>query len=263
VDEEELMKLMTYNILDGGGERLPDIIEIIKKESPDYLTINEANTFAKDKNKILKEVSVQTHLPYCDIALSGEYDYHVAAFSKYPFKDVQKLTPLARACLVTLVETEFGLFSIASLHLNPYSEDERHPEIDRIIDFQKQYPNRILMGDMNSLSGHDEYDPKIIQSFNEGQRKKLAPGGHFRFDAIDKIMTVGYFDTALKLSKNKENTVVPIGSNDKWANWPMRLDYIFISTPLLKYLHRYEVIKNDSTEKASDHYPVVVELSKN
>lgn len=53
---------MTYNILNGGKERVPLIIEIIKKESPDYLTINEANTFANNKNAILKQVAKEERL---------------------------------------------------------------------------------------------------------------------------------------------------------------------------------------------------------
>ena len=53
---------MTYNILDGASETLSEIIEIVKKESPDYLTLNEANTFARDDSKILKEFARQKNL---------------------------------------------------------------------------------------------------------------------------------------------------------------------------------------------------------
>src|SRR3989338_2335619 len=98
------MKLMTYNILDGASETLSEIIEIVKKESPDYLTLNEANTFARDDSKILKEFAISTGFKFFDIALSGKHDYHVAVFSKYPFKGVHKLQPLARACLIALIE---------------------------------------------------------------------------------------------------------------------------------------------------------------
>src|SRR3989338_3820292 len=138
------MKLMTYNILDGAVTTLSEVAEIVKIESPDYLTLNEANTLAANDNKILKNFARETNFPYFDIALSGEYDYHVAAFSKYPFKKVHTLQPLARACLITFIDTDFCELSITSLHLTPYSEDLRHPEIDLIMNFQKQYDNRIL-----------------------------------------------------------------------------------------------------------------------
>jgi exodeoxyribonuclease-3 len=254
-----MMKLMTYNILDGGEGRLQLIVDAIKKEHPDYLTITEANTFANKNSKILKEISGKIGLPYFDIALSGEYNYHVAVVSKYPFKEVHKIQPLMRACLVTLVETNFGFLSIASLHLTPYSEDLRRPEIELIVNFQKKYENRILMGDMNSLSKHDGYNQELIRKFNKVQLKKFTTDGHFRFDVIEKILAAGYYDTALQLGKNKTYTV-PTPANMDNAHANMRLDYIFISSSLLLYLNDYDVIKNDITDKASDHYPVIVNL---
>ena len=35
---------MSYNILNGGEAGLDLVIDVVKKEAPDYLTINEANT---------------------------------------------------------------------------------------------------------------------------------------------------------------------------------------------------------------------------
>ncbi|QQG44600.1 MAG: endonuclease/exonuclease/phosphatase family protein [Candidatus Roizmanbacteria bacterium] len=253
------MKLMSYNILDGGKERLPLIIEVIKKEAPDYLTINEANTFAENDSAILKQIAEEIGFPYYDISLSGEYDYHVAVFSKYPFLSINKLQPLMRACIVALVETELGKISIASLHLTPYSENQRHPEINLILDFQKQYKNRVLMGDMNSLSKYDDYNHKIIEGFDEIQTKKFTTDGQLRFDAINKMMAVGYVDSALIMKRNKDATA-PTSLNDYLSQTPMRLDYIFISPSLLSHHAHYSVIKNDLTHKASDHFPIIVEL---
>lgn len=250
---------MTYNILNGGEAGFDLIIKIVKNAAPDYLTINEANTFANNNNKLLKEFASQTGFKYYDLALSGEYNYHVAVFSKYPFKKVYKLQPLMRACLICLVETEFGEISIASLHLTPYSEDLRHPEIDLILSFQNKFKNRILMGDMNSLSSDDNYDAAITKNFNQLQLKKFTTEGKLRFDAISKIKSGGYIDSAVKLGKNKDCTA-PTSINEYSAHSNMRLDYIFLSQSLVPYLKNYKVVKNNATKKASDHYPVIVEL---
>ncbi len=253
------MKLMSYNILNGAKDTLSLVIKAIKAESPDYLTINEANTFAENNNEILKKVAEKLNFLYFDISLSGEYDYHVAAFLKYPFLEIRKLQPLAMACFVARIKTEIGELSIASLHLTPYTEDLRHPEIDLIVKFQEKYPNRILMGDMNSLSKYDGYNPEIIKSFNDMQKKKFTTNGKFRFDAIDKIISVGYFDSALEMKKNKDYTA-PTSINEYSAHSNMRLDYIFLSKSLLKNLTSYSVIKNSITNKASDHFPIKIEL---
>ena len=253
------MKLMTYNIFNGAVNKLPQIIEIVNAESPDYLTLNEANTFAKNDNEILKRFAQATNFPYFDLALSGQRDYHVAVFSKYPLKKIQKLQPLARACLVAVIDTEFGQLSIASLHLTPFTEDLRHEEINLVVDLQKQYPNKILTGDMNSLSRIDNYDENIIKEFNEIQLKKFTEEGNTRYDAIDKILSTGYYDTAVQVNKNEKYTV-PTKSNLDTAHSQLRLDYIFVSQPLLDHLSFYDVIKNDLTDGASDHYPIVAEL---
>lgn len=251
---------MTYNILNGGEAGLNSVVEVVKSESPDYLTINEANTFAANDNEVLKQFAIKTGFEYYELALSGEYDYHVAALSKYPLMQVQKLQPLMRACVISVVETELGEVSIASLHLTPYTEDLRHPEIDLILNYQSKFNNRILMGDMNSLSPNDGYNPGMIKEFNEMQLKKFTTDGKLRFDAISKIISNGYVDCAVKLGKNKEYTA-PTAINEYSAHSNMRLDYIFLSESLIRHLKSYKVIKSDLTEKASDHYPVVVELS--
>lgn len=253
------MKLMTYNIFDGGQERLQFITEAVKRESPDYLTINEANEFSDNNNKTLRDFAEKINLPYFDISLSGEYDYHVAIFSKYPFRSLKKITPLMRACLVAELETELGTLSVASFHLAPYTEDLRLPEIDLIIKFQSGIAKSILMGDMNSLARVDGYSSEIIKDFNDLQIKKFTTNGKLRFDVTDRILSSGYYDCALEFKRNKENTA-PTTLNEANAHGHMRLDYIFISKSLLPNLADYKVIKNDLTDKASDHYPVAIEL---
>lgn len=251
---------MTYNIFGGGKDRLPLITEVIKNEKPDYVTLNEANTFATNNNKILKQVAGAVNLPYFDLALSGQYDYHVAVLSKYPLKEVRKLQPLMRACLIAQIDCELGKISIASLHLTPNSEDLRHPEIDLIVNSQRNYENHILMGDMNSMSKYDNYSPQIVEDFNDIQIKKFTTNGNLRFDAIDKIISSGYHDSAQLSDRHNESTV-PTGMNQDAAhNAKLRLDYIFISKPLLPQLVNYSVIKTDLTDRASDHYPIVVIL---
>ena len=252
---------MTYNILNGGEAGLDLVIDIVKKESPDYLTINEANAFSDKNNKLLKEFADRTGFKYYELGISGEYDYHVAALSRYPLKHVQKPQPLMRACVISLIETALGKISVASLHLTPYTEDLRLPEMDLILSYQRTFKNKILMGDMNSLSPNDDYNPDIVASFNDIQTKKFTTDGKLRFDVIGKILSNGYIDSAVKLRKNKERTA-PTAINEFSAHSDMRLDYVFISESLAPYLLEYKVVKNDRTEKASDHYPVIVELQK-
>src|SRR3989338_2626460 len=240
------MKLMTYNILNGGKGRLYEIQEGVKTAAPDYLTINEANTFAQNGQKLLKEFAGKTGFTYFELALSGEYDYHVAVFSKYPSLHVYKLQTLMRACIISSIKTEMGEISVASLHLTPYTEDLRHPEIDLILSYQNHFQSRILMGDMNYLSQKDEYDQKMVKNFNEMQLRKFTAEAKLRFDAISKIESSGYFDCAVELEMNKEHTA-PTAINEYSAHSDMRLDYVFLSESLRRHLNKYTVIQNKLT----------------
>lgn len=250
---------MTYNILNGGEMGIDAIVDVVKKEAPDFVTINEANTFAANGNEGLNEFAEKTGFKFSELALSGENDYHVAVLSKYPFTRVDKITPLTRACIVVEVETEFGEVSIASMHLTPYTEDQRIPEIDLIMKFQSEFRLKVMMGDMNSLSTNDNYSSTMVKDFNEMQLKKFTTDGKLRFDVIKKILSNGYVDSAVKLGKNKEWTA-PTHINEFSAHSNMRLDYIFLAEILAANLKNYYVVKNPLSDKASDHYPIVVEL---
>jgi len=250
---------MTYNILDGGGDRLELIAKVINDSAPDFITINEANGFDENGNKKLVDLSYATNMPYFHLALSGEYDYHVAILSKHPLKKVHELHPLMRAGIAAIIDSESGEIYITGTHLTPYSEELRVPEIELLISDQKDYPNRILMGDMNSLSQNDNYSSSIVQDFNEPQLKKFTKAGCLLFEIIEKIEASGYTDAAVELSLQSENTA-PTLSNTDVTHAKTRLDYIFVSPSLKKRLVRYSVIKNELTEQASDHYPVLIEL---
>ncbi|MFA5024444.1 MAG: endonuclease/exonuclease/phosphatase family protein [Patescibacteria group bacterium] len=252
------MKLMAYNILHGGQERLGFIMAAIKKESPDFLTINEANNFLDNDGKIIKEFSQEIGLPYYSIT-STAVGYTVVFLSKTAINKTTVLMPGKREVLLTEVDSEFGPLSFASLHLSPTTEDVRLPEIQLIINSQKATENRVIMGDMNSLSREDKYGPEIISNFNETQLKKFTNNGQPRFEVIDAVLAANYQDTAVKLGKNKETTV-PTPSNIDVAHADLRLDDIFLSESLASHLVDYRVVKNELTAKASDHYPVVAVL---
>ncbi len=251
---------MTYNILYGGGNRLGLILKIIKIENPDFLVINEANDF--EKNDKLNQFSEKIGAPHFKLSLSGEYDYHThtAVFSKYPFKEIKEIKPLRNAGIFAVVETELGEISVVGAHLSPYTEDSRLLEIDSILNQQRQYQNKILMGDMNSLSFPDDYNEEIIKGFNETQLNKFTTNGKFRFNVINKITSLDYLDSAVIFGKQKIATVPTEIKQDEAHLTNMRVDYIFISGSLKDKLKSYSVIKNKMTEKASDHYPVIIEF---
>ncbi len=252
------MKLMSYNIFDGGAKRLGLIISAIQREAPDILIINEANGFSEDGSKILKRVSSETSLPYYSIALT-EWGYDVAVLSKLPFTKTEALMPNKRAAMSAMIDSPLGLISIIGAHLNSGPEDLRLLETKKIIGSQKEAVNRIIAGDMNSLSRQDGYSPDLFHRFNEKQLEKFTRKGKPRFEVTDMLLESGYHDAAVHMKKNRDTTV-PTPSNEDIAHTDLRLDYVFLSESLLPHLIDYKVVRNELTDKASDHFPVVIEL---
>ena len=63
------MKLMTYNILNGGENGLENIVKVVVAEGPDFLCINEANGFETDNNKVLKWFAEKAGFRYYEIEI--------------------------------------------------------------------------------------------------------------------------------------------------------------------------------------------------
>jgi exodeoxyribonuclease-3 len=254
------MKLMTYNILNGAQEQFETIIQVVNGQAPDFLTINETNGFDLNDNQTLREFAGKTGFPYFDLALCGDgADYHVAVLSKYPFEHIKHLDGFARAAIAVTLKADLGTMSIIGAHLTPYTEAARLDEIDAIIAYQKPFANRVIMGDLNSLSPADNYDPTMIFAFNAMQTKKFTAKERLLFDATTKLIAAGYVDPAVLTSQQTIYTA-PTNINEFRAHSNMRLDYILLSESLNNKLTDYTVVKNSVTNEASDHYPVVVEL---
>lgn len=255
------MKLMTYNILGGWEDRIDLIIETVLDESPDYLVINEANSFVPDVSGHLERLAEATELSYAVAAPSGKDTFHVLLFSKKPFDYVQFLTPLVRAGAFAMVDTALGQLTIVGTHLTPFTEDERLAEIKSILKAVETHPNTIIMGDLNALSPHDDYSHLSWEEMNTIQREKFTTDQQLRFDTIRTIEEAGFVDSAVVRDSNHMPTS-PTAITHDIAHANMRLDYVFVSRPLADTVVDYRVVKTENTEIASDHYPVVVELKR-
>lgn len=252
---------MTYNILGGSEDRIDLIVDTILDESPDFLVVNEANSFLPDVSGHLRKLADTTGLSYAAAAPSGQDTFHVLLFSEKPLDYVQFLTPLVRAGVIAVVDSIFGQLAIVGTHLTPFAEHERLTEITSILEAVKPYPNAIIMGDLNALSPDDDYRHLTYAEMNTVQREKFTADEQVRFDTIRKVEEAGFVDTAVAQERNHLPTS-PTALTHDVAHANTRLDYVFVSQPLANYVVDYRVIKNRNTVIASDHYPVVVELKR-
>lgn len=263
------MKIISFNVLKGGlkgisfPNRLSRIIQVIKQSRADIVGIQEGCTWDRHDFQILKSVSKQTGYPFFEISIGNTTDsgfqYNTIFLSKYVLKSSKRFSHEFRnSALEVTIDADFGPLALFNVHLTPKKEIERKKEIDIIIKRAQKYNNSIILGDLNSLSSDDYNIITLPDLFNEKQKSKFLTEGEISFFIIPVLQKNGYTDVfALK----KKNTImtVPTESNvDIEHETPLRLDYIWVSKNITKHIRTCGIIKNKTTEHASDHYPIFV-----
>lgn len=255
------MKIMTYNIASGGidnnGSRIEHIIKIINDENPDFLAIQEAVNFEKNDFALLRRISSETNLPYFEFSEGQVYEdgnrYHVASLSKTPVKDLNTFpdTPFTHAGLVTTIDSPVGELTLCNIHLHSSSEDERLKGVDAILEYLSKFEKSIILGDHNALSRTDQYDDITTDEFTHYDLH--------RFEVTD-LFNENFVDTACFLHKDDMRTHPTVGMGHPITKTPVRIDYIFVTEPLVSNLKDTTVIKTETADIASDHYPVTLTL---
>lgn len=257
------MKILYLNIFEGCKEsqRLDRIINFINQETPDILGLSELYDWDKDDHKKLKYFLSKAYFKY-QVFATSKYNRPVGLFSIYPIKQykiVRKVfqTPLIKA-KIRLVNNKFT--TIILTHLRAKNEDLRLKEIDIIFKNISLKEPTVLMGDLNSLSLEDNYKERLLlkKAANIGLTKFGTI--HLRRDVISRILKFGLIDTVKLFSKKFEYSVPTTYNKDKAHFAKLRLDYMFVTKKLLPKVKRSVIIRNQTTNQLSDHYPIVLEL---
>jgi exodeoxyribonuclease-3 len=256
------MKIMTYNILDGGidsnGSRIEYIIDTIKKEKPDFVAIQEAHNFDKNEYELLKKVSKAVKLPYYALSQGALDDdkerSHVVSLSRYPLQEEYLFPNFTFQCaaLSVVIDSPLGKLSICNIHLHAHSEDERVSEAEMVLSYQAKHGKYIILGDFNSLSRSDTYGDLCAREFTFYDLT--------RFEVTD-IFNVYHTDAVAHINVSDRSTHPTVGVTHRISKTPIRIDYVFLTPSLSTHIKNAQIIKTPTAEKASDHYPVVVTLS--
>lgn len=243
-----MVSLMTYNLGFDRKEHISSAIKTIKNESPDILVLIEVKWLVD--HKAIQALSANLGFPYFYLAKSDNSSNRIALFSKFSLENASDVRGMKNAAIIATIESDLGEISIAGVHLATNTEDTRLTEIEKIVSLQKSNQNKIIIGDLNSVSPEN-----IVKSHTLSGTKKLE----IRYDVVERIKNAGYQDTALVTEKENVPTV-SVTQDDDVTYYDLRLDYIFLSNSLVNRLVDYRVIVNEITNVCSDHYPVVVRI---
>jgi exodeoxyribonuclease III len=250
------LRVMTYNILNGGVNRETYILDVIRIAKPDVVILEEVYT-----EEFLKFLANSLGMKY--FFGRGNKERKVSLLSKLPvhsFKSCRPIFPIWRNFIDAEIEYEpaktariIGVHPIANLGI--VFEIWRLWEANYIIRHVHNYKNALCLiaGDFNAIAPGEtirvETMPNWLKWIIYLQGNRVY---HF---SIAKLLSAGFTDCFRILNSDQGFTLPPPSPNS-------RLDYIFVNATMKPYLKKCWVVREpDSVNLASDHYPVMAEFS--
>ncbi|WP_294884736.1 endonuclease/exonuclease/phosphatase family protein [uncultured Gilliamella sp.] len=274
LDDAKQLKIISYNVYNGmkldESEGKQKYIDWAKAQDADIIAWQEMNFFTREK---LEKFAASYGHKYAVLLKESPEDaafFPVAITSKYPIVNVNKVVDnLWHGALYA----DIGNYHFVITHMNPFWTAKRIDEINLIIDSIKYSRDPkgkwIIAGDLNSFSPADksDYDKStLLEDIKEKQKKRPIlenlVDGKLSYTVQQNLLDAGFID-ALKIKHKEFVATAPTKVFYDQASVPLRYDYIYVSPPLKNNVIDVEVIKDDFTDKYSDHYPVQMIIKNN
>ncbi len=250
------LSIMSFNIFNGASDRIDKVLEVIKESNPDICGILEAVNWNEEDISLRKKF-LSLGYPFFKVFRANS-KYNIAVISKkdVTFSDIKKDIKHVVVCLKI---KELDIFFV---HLSPISEEERLLELKEIFCHLNKKSKSIIIGDFNSLSYSDVDDYKsLLNSFQLRKIKKFGINV-INFDVIKYLENNNFVDSLKILNKPYEFSVPTPFNQDLSHSEKIRIDYAFLSSNLIDDISNFEIIKNDLTDSASDHYPILLKIKR-
>lgn len=252
--------ILSWNILDGGQDRLDKITNRIRTLKPNIVTIQEVIDWDNEK---LKLFSKEVKLPYFTVSQpsfnSNEGKSHAVIFSTYSLKDISKFDGSNHGIVGATIKTEIGDVRFYGIHLHSKDDSIKFRGLLSVHKDAKRWSNVIIAGDFNSLTRNDSW---ITDGFV----------GDKGYGVMEKAKILGYQDGFLQLhnfevsKKLGEAHTYPSRSfkdrirketNQKEPR--QRIDYVLVSKSLIARLKSIAVLRIGF----SDHDPLYCKIDLN
>jgi exodeoxyribonuclease III len=241
------LRVLSYNIREGGDDRLAGIADVIRQQQPDVVALLEATSRA---HVLTLAQDLRMQLAFGE----ANNSVHVAWLSRLPIQRTQNhcLAALAKTLLEIEVVWEGAPLRLFATHLAS-RWDGRQPvdEVPAILDVLRPLPGQphLLVGDLNALRPGD---PVGIPPRGVEKRGDALPGVERR--AIRLILDAGYVDCYRSLHPETPGYTYP--SDAPW----LRLDYILASPQMAARVWGSDIVMGEEAERASDHFPIWAEF---
>lgn len=253
------MRILSYNILEGGEGRADPLCEVILAQDADVVALIEADDAA-----VLDRLARRTKM---DVIHAAGKKGSVALLSRFPIRDSINhsplITDLTNAFLqATVVDPAGVAWQFGVVHLKARATEEREQIRDRELaailntfaPLRAANTAHVLLGDFNANSPHQKID--FAKCKPETREEAQANGGCIPRRAIQSLFDHGYLDTLHTLRPDYAATQGTFSTQ-----YPgQRVDYIFTHGLAAACLKSAWIEYDRLAQYASDHYPVGVEI---
>jgi len=247
-------RLMTYNIKDGGGERLPRIAAVIRHHAPDVVILPEVM-----RVDALDELARGLSMTW-RVGGGSAKGRKVGLLSRLPIFSTRTRRMGWRQVVVASVQLPHARkLTVCGLHLLPFHawpfEWMRRLELRRLLAYLRRTEAAlpVLAGDFNAIAPGDAADLSGAPAWVRAQT--WPQGGKIVRFALPTLLEAGYIDAFRHLHPDDPGLTLPAAAPT------VRLDYMFVPPALKGALRRCFVADEpDSVRTASDHLPLVADF---
>jgi exodeoxyribonuclease-3 len=213
--------LLTYNIRRGGGGREDALLAVIRPCGPDIVILQEATDPA-----VVRTLAQGAAMPYC------------AAMPKLSLGFMSRI---------------FGVH--LSAVFAALTERRRSFELRALIAAIKreQHGFHLVAGDFNTVAPGELLDLAALP--HKVRATMWLSGGRIRWRTIQLMLDAGYTDAFRALHPGDPGLTLPTTGPQ------VRLDYLFVPSAGLPRVTHCEVVRTPATRDASDHFPLLAELT--
>jgi endonuclease/exonuclease/phosphatase family metal-dependent hydrolase len=253
------MRILSYNILDGGRGREELLAAVIQAQRPDIVGLVEA-----EDRDVVEKLAGGMNMDFIHAPGNKRAS---AVLSRFPFRQTINHGPLYKEISHSFVEATVldagGVeWTLGVLHLNAHAtehdEQIREREIEPILAIFQRYRAahrpHLLMGDFNSNAPYQVIDPERCKPST--RKEWQANGGHIPRRVIQRVLNEGYVDSLRAVDPTASETLGTFSTE-----FPgQRVDYIFTFGFETNRFRTASIIYDSPARQASDHFPVILEV---
>lgn len=259
------LRIASYNLWNGAEETYFRLVDFAKAQNFDVLCLQEINGWQNDNFARLKDFADRAGFTDYEYGNSNS-EYKMATFTALPAKSrTVHVEGFWHSAIETHMDFSGVELVVVNIHLDPWKEDPRLREVNRLLKLIDTGKPTIIVGDFNSLSRADNYPPEFVAELMRREFYKFGQG-ELDFRVTDTLAAAGFVDAAAVMGRlditapTSYSTSQDKGEAVPVSEVPARTDYAYISGDLRSALRDFAVLKSEETDKISDHYPIVLTL---